>query len=185
MKVIVGLGNPGRKYNGSRHNAGFRCVDLIARKWDIVFGERRAKAVLGQGPLENVPVVLAKPRTYMNRSGEGVAYLLARFSASPQDLVIIYDDMDLSPGVIRIRPGGGAAGHNGIKSIIATLSSQEFPRVRVGIGKPPEGTEGMDYVLQPFSHAEIPVIEEASEAVAEAVACLARDGIQTAMNKFN
>ena len=185
MKLIVGLGNPGRNFAHSRHNVGFTCVDHIARQWRIKLQERRKRAVLGQGLVEDLPVVLAKPRTFMNHSGQGVAYLLTRFAGTPQDLVVIYDDMDLPPGTIRIRPGGSAAGHNGIKSIIAELATQEFPRVRVGIGSPPEGTDGMDYVLEPFSQEERPVNERAVKTVCQAVVCLLQEGIQTAMNRFN
>ena len=143
MKLIVGLGNPGDRYKDSRHNVGFRCIDHMARTWSIKVGERRPKVVLGKGQVahpdvqDRLSVVLAKPRTYMNNSGEGIAYLLTRFAATPQDLVIIYDEMDLPPGKIRVRPRGSAGGHNGVRSIISTLSTQDFPRVRVGIGKPP------------------------------------------------
>ena len=191
MKIIIGLGNPGRKFNHSRHNVGFESIDHMARKWGIKLAERRRKAVLGQGQLLRSPgaadlsVVLAKPRTFMNHSGEGVQYLLARFATTPDDLAVIYDDMDLPLGRIRIRPGGSAAGHNGIKSIIAALSTQEFPRLRVGIGTAPEGLDGMDYVLGHFSPQERLVVEKSVATVAEAMACLIEEGIQTAMNKFN
>ena len=185
MKLIVGLGNPGRRFAHSRHNVGFKCVDHIARKWGIKLMERRSKVVMGGGMVAELPVVLAKPRTYMNNSGEGIAYLLSRFSVSPQELVVIYDDMDLPLGVIRIRPRGSAAGHNGISSIIAVLASQEFPRVRVGIGKPPEGLDGVDHVLGPFLPEERPVIDEAVAQVSQAAACLLEEGIEAAMNRFN
>ena len=185
MRLIVGLGNPGRQFSWSRHNVGFKCVDHMARKWGIKLSERRRKAVLGRGSVDGLVVVLAKPRTFMNLSGEGVAYLLARFDAEPSDVVIIYDDMDLPVGRIRIRPRGSAAGHNGIKSIIDKLSDQEFPRVRVGIGRPPEGLDGMDYVLGRFSSQEPLVIEKAVETVEAAVRCILLEGIQTAMNRFN
>ena len=185
VKLIVGLGNPGSRFSRSRHNVGFRCIDYIAQEQGIKLAERRAKVVLGQGQLAGIPVVLAKPRTFMNLSGEAVHYLLTRFASTPEDLVVIYDEMDLPLGKVRIRPRGSAAGHNGIRSIITTLATQEFPRVRVGISKAPGDTDGMDYVLGPFSHQEMPLIEKATETVAEAVACLLQDGIQTAMNRFN
>ena len=185
MKLIVGLGNPGRIFSHSRHNVGFMCVDHMARKWGIKLADRRSRAVLGQGEVGGQRVVLAKPRTFMNHSGEGVVYLLTRFAGIPGDLVVIYDDMDLPLGTIRIRPGGSAAGHNGIKSIISRLATQEFPRVRVGIGGLPEGTQGMDYVLGSFSPAERPVATEAVAIVEQAVACLLLEGIQNAMNRFN
>ena len=185
MTLVVGLGNPGGRFAHSRHNVGFRCVDHMARKWGIKLVERRSKVVMGRGMVDEFPVVLAKPRTYMNNSGEGIAYLLSRFSASPQELLVVYDDMDLPLGVIRIRPGGSAAGHNGISSIIAVLSSQEFPRVRVGIGKSPEGLDAMDYVLGSFLPEERPAMDEAVAQVAQAVPCLLEEGMQAAMNRFN
>jgi len=185
MRLIVGLGNPGSRYGDTRHNLGFKCVDYMARKWRIGLNERRSKAVLGQGDLAGVPVVLAKPRTFMNLSGEGVSYLLTRFAAKPEDLVVVYDEMDLPPGTIRVRPSGSAAGHNGVQSIIDALSTQQFPRVRVGIGAPPEETGGIPYVLAPFSSAELEVVREAVVTTAEAVACMVQEGVDAAMNRFN
>ena len=185
MKLIVGLGNPGRKFSQSRHNVGFACVDYMSRKWGIELAQRRAKAVLGQGVVADVPLVLAKPRTFMNRSGDGIAYLLARFAATAGDLVVIYDEMDLPVGGVRIRPRGGAAGHNGIKSILATLPTQEFTRVRVGIGSPPPDVDGIDYVLGRVSSEERLLLSRAVATVAEAVECLLRDGVDEAMNRFN
>lgn len=185
MKLIVGLGNPDGRFRYSRHNVGFACVDYIGRKWDVKLSERRSKAVMGEGEVAGTPVVLAKPRTYMNNSGEGVLYILARYSAVPEDLVIVYDDMDLPLGRIRIRPRGGAAGHNGIRSIISALSTQEFPRVRVGIGKPDVSLEGAEHVLGFFSPEERPVIRRTVERVGEAVVCILEGGVQQAMNRFN
>ena len=185
MRLIVGLGNPGRRYADSRHNLGFKCVDHMARTWGISLRERRSKAVLGQGDLGEVPVVLAKPRTFMNLSGEGVSYLLTRFAAKPEDLVVIYDEMDLPPGTIRIRPTGSAAGHNGVQSIIDAIATQQFPRVRMGIGTPPEGIDGIKYVLEPFSAEEGVVVREAVAIASEAVACMIQEGIDVAMNRFN
>ncbi len=185
MKLIVGLGNPGSRYSHSRHNVGFRCVDRMAREWDIKLAQRRKTVVLGEGHVGGELVVLAKPRTYMNCSGKGIKYLLTRFHAAPGDLLIIHDDMDLPPGKIRIRPGGSGAGHRGLESIIDTVSSQEFPRARVGIGKPPVDVEGADYVLETVPSEERQVLEGAVEVMPEAVLCLLRDGIEAAMNKFN
>ena len=185
MKLIVGLGNPGSKFSHSRHNVGFECVEHMARKWRISLSERRSKVVLGQGEISGASVILAKPRTFMNNSGDGIKYLLTRFSASAQQLVVVYDDMDLPLGGIRIRPEGSAAGHKGMGSIMTTLSTQQFPRVRVGIGKVPEGEDGMDYVLGQFSREERKVIQMAVAQVTDAVACLLQDGIDAAMNRFN
>ena len=185
MRLIVGLGNPGRQYTNSRHNMGFRCVDHIAQRWGIKFDDRRSKAVLGHGRLISGSVVLAKLRTFMNRSGDGARYLLDRFSGSPEDLVVIYDDMDLPLGRIRVRARGSAGGHNGIDSIVGALGTQEFPRVRVGIGRPLENEGSIDYVLGNFRPEERPVIAEAVVRVEEVVACLLLEGLDVAMNRFN
>lgn len=185
MKLIVGLGNPGKGYSHSRHNVGFRCVDRIAREWGIRLTQRRKTVVLGEGQVGEQPVVLAKPRTYMNCSGQGVRYLLTRFNAVPGDLLIIHDDMDLPPGKIRIRPGGSGAGHRGLESIIDILSTREFPRARVGIGKPPADVEGADYVLHAVPSHERKALEVAVAVMPEAVLCFLQDGIEAAMNKFN
>ena len=185
MKLIVGLGNPGRQYAASRHNVGFMCVDHLARRWGISFSERRRYVVLGQGESEEEGVVLAKPRTFMNLSGEAVGYLLTRFCSGPGDLVVIYDDMDLPPGAIRLRPGGSSAGHRGVESIISTLGSQDFPRMRVGIGKPDDDTDPINYVLSPFAAQERKVIREVIPRVGDALECLLYDGIDAAMNRFN
>ena len=185
MRLIVGLGNPGREYTNSRHNVGFKCIDRMARRWEINLSERRTRAVFGHGQLGNGPIVLAKLRTFMNRSGYGARYLLTRFSLSPEDLVVIYDDMDLPLGRIRIRPRGSPGGHNGIDSIVKVLATREFPRVRVGIGRPPESVDSVDYVLGPFRQEEREVIAEAVVRVEEAVDSLLTEGLETAMNRFN
>ena len=132
MHLIVGLGNPGLTYRGTRHNIGFLCVDLISKMWSIPVKERRAKAVLGRGVYAGREVVLAKPRTFMNNSGQGVSYLLTRFAAVVDDLLVIYDDMELPLGRLRIRRSGSDGGHKGVESIISTLRTQTFPRMRLG-----------------------------------------------------
>jgi PTH1 family peptidyl-tRNA hydrolase len=186
MRIIVGLGNPGPKYRFSRHNIGFRCIDLMAQQWDVRLSERRAKAVLGQGAHQEQEVVLAKPRTFMNNSGEAVCYLLTRFAARPADLVVIYDDMDLPVGKLRIRPAGSAAGHNGMLSIIDALGTQDFPRIRVGIGHPSRDRhQVISHVLTSFSADESSIIARTVEKVVEAVDCLLAEDITSAMNQFN
>lgn len=185
MRLVVGLGNPGIRYRSSRHNIGFRCVDLLAKKWDIPTKDRRAKAVLGRGYHSGQEVVLAKPRTFMNNSGEGVVYLLTRFGAAPEDLVVIYDEMELPVGRLRIRPQGSDGGHNGARSIIAALGTQEFPRIRVGIGPPAEGESSVPHVLGRFSKAEEDVVSGTVDRVASAVECILEEGIDSAMNRFN
>lgn len=185
MRLIVGLGNPGRQYRFTRHNIGFQCVDLLSSKWAIPANERRKHAVLGIGHYAGQEVVLAKPRTFMNNSGDGVSYLLARFQAQIDDLVVIYDDMELPLGRLRIRPSGSDGGHKGVKSIISALRTESFPRIRLGIGLPPEGLDPVDYVLGRFSEAEATVIAKAVETVVAAVECLLEENIDLAMNRFN
>ena len=185
MRLIVGLGNPGVRFRSSRHNVGFRCVDFLAEEWDIPVKDRRAKAMLGEGYRFAEEVVLAKPRTFMNSSGEGIAYLLARFRARPQDLVVIYDEMELPLGRLRIRTQGSDGGHNGMKSIISVLGTQDFPRIRVGIGPPAEGESSIPHVLGQFPSEEEPVVAGAVGRVAAAVASILEDGIDAAMSQFN
>ena len=185
MQIIVGLGNPGNRYSHTRHNVGFRCIDLMARRWGISLSERRAKAVLGRGHHLGQEVVLAKPRTFMNNSGEGVSYLLTRFGAKPADLVVVYDEMDLPVGRMRIRPGGSPAGHNGIRSIINELRTPDFARIRVGIGHPDLRGGQVSHVLNRFSEEEAPEIARVVQRVAEAVDCLLEESITVAMNRFN
>ena len=185
MRLIVGLGNPGDRYQHTRHNVGFRCIDLMAREWGINLSERRAKAVLGRGNHLGQDVVLAKPRTFMNNSGEGVAYLLTRFGAKPDDLVVVYDEMDLPLGRMRLRPNGSPAGHNGIRSIIGELGTPNFARIRVGIGHPDLRGAQVSHVLNRFSEEEAPEIARVVKQVAEAVDCLLEESITVAMNRFN
>ncbi len=185
MRLIVGLGNPGTEYAATRHNIGFRCVNLLVRRHGIRFSIRRSKASIAIGEVEGRQVALAKPRTYMNNSGEGVCYLLERFSAAPADLVAIYDDMDLPLGSIRVRAGGGAGGHRGMASIIQATGTQAIPRIRVGIGRPPKGMDPVDYVLSPFLPEEEALAKQATARAAEAAVLLLREGIEAAMERFN
>ena len=183
--IVVGLGNPGTRYRSSRHNVGFRIVDRLAKTSKITVSQRRAKAVLGEGEVDGRRVVLAKPRTYMNHSGEAVKYLLDRFHATPRQLLIVYDEMDLPLGRIRVRPSGSAAGHNGLKSIIGSVSTQAFPRLRVGIGKPKPGEDDISFVLGAFSDEDGRLVDEATKRAVEAALCVVREGIDKAMNRYN
>ena len=185
MLLIVGLGNPGTRYTSSRHNVGFRFIDLLAKRSDIRLSERRAKAVLGRGRMAGHDVVLAKPRTFMNNSGEGVEYLLARFGGRPSDLLIVYDEMALPVGRIRLRPEGSHAGHNGIRSIISAVHTEGFPRLRIGVGQPPIGGDSVPHVLGRFSKDEEPLIAKAVQDAAVAVQCILEENIDIAMNRFN
>lgn len=185
MFIVVGLGNPGDRYRCTRHNLGFQCVDLLAQRWGMRLSDRRAKAVLGQGTRDGQPVVLAKPRTFMNNSGEGVEYLLTRFGATPQDLLVVYDDMELPVGRLRLRASGSPGHHNGIRSIIAVLQTEAIPRLRIGIGQPPPGQDAVPYVLGRFDPSEEgPIANSVSEA-ADAIACILDENIDVAMNRFN
>lgn len=183
--IIVGLGNPGKQYASSRHNLGFWCVDRLSHEHAIPVSQRRRLAVIGEGHIEGEPVVLAKPRTYVNRSGLAVSYLLARYRAAPETLLIIHDDLALPLGRIRIRPKGSSGGHNGIQSIIETLGTSDFTRIRVGIGRPSEDMDQVKYVLGDFSPEDREAINEKVAQVAQAVVQLVTQGLDQTMSRFN
>ena len=183
MKLIIGLGNPGKAYANNRHNVGFQCLDYFARLHRISLKERKARARVGMGDVAGVQVVLAKPRTYMNLSGEAVVRLVPRFGVHLDDLLVICDDLDLPLGKLRIRQRGGSAGHKGVQSIIASLGSEEFPRIRVGIGRP-EGDE-VAYVLSDFTAEEKDIVKESIATVSDAISCILDEGIEAAMNRYN
>ena len=183
-KLIVGLGNPGRKYAHHRHNVGFQCLDRLAKAHDLSFNRRRAKASLASGKIANVGVVLAKPLTYMNLSGQAVRQLVSFYKLPLEDVLVICDDLDLPLGTIRLRPEGGSGGHKGMRSIIEALGSQAFPRLRVGIGRPP-GDDAVSYVLNDFTADEQITLESVYEKVVAAVELFLREGIEAAMNEYN
>jgi PTH1 family peptidyl-tRNA hydrolase len=183
-KLIVGLGNPGRKYAHNRHNVGFQCLDRLAQAHGLSFARRRAKASLVLGKIADVGVVLAKPLTFMNLSGQAVRPLVSFYKLSLEDILVIYDDLDLPLGTIRLRPEGGSGGHKGMRSIIEALGSQAFPRLRVGIGRPP-GNDAVSYVLSDFTADEQITLESVSEKVVAAVELFLREGIEAAMNAYN
>jgi len=191
VKLITGLGNPGREYSASRHNIGFRCINYFAKDCDIRLDHRKAKARVGQGVVAGIPVVLARPGTFMNHSGDSVAPLLRQLDLSPQDLIVVYDDLDLPLGRIRIRPSGSAGGHRGMKSIIRALDSRDFTRIRVGIGRPDAGTpssttlEVVEYVLGRFSSEEDNVAKQAVTQASAALYDILSEGLDKAMNRFN
>ena len=184
MIIVLGLGNPGAAYTGSRHNIGYRCVDILSKQYGIRLDQRRRHAVLGEGAMEGEPVVLARSRSYMNLSGIAARYLLDRYRLPPSNLLAIYDERDLSVGQIRIRPRGNSAGHNGANSIIDELESMDFPRLRIGIGQPVQ-QDAVDFVLGRFTSQESEIIEETLTRAAEAVTWIVRCGIEAAMNRFN
>lgn len=185
MKLIVGLGNPGRAYAHTRHNVGFDVVDLLAERMGAAFRRSwRFPAELAEGDLAGERVVLVKPRTFMNRSGEAVGPLMRKKGLQPSDVVVVVDDVDLPVGRLRLRKAGSAGGHNGLKSVIARLGTDAFPRVRVGIGRDRAG-DTVEHVLGRFAPEEQPVIQEAIQRAADAVAASLRDGWDRAMNVFN
>lgn len=193
MKLIVGLGNPGLTYARNRHNIGFMCVSHLARTQGIRLDKKQGYARTGTGDIDGNKAVLARPQTFMNASGEAVSRLVKKLNINLSDLIVIHDDLDLSLGKIRIRPGGSSSGHKGLDSIIARLGSRDFYRIRVGIGRPdiPEGSaankeaEVIDYVLSDFTPEERGIITRIIPEVSQAVACLITEGLEVAMNKFN
>lgn len=191
MTLIVGLGNPSSEgYARHRHNVGARCLHFLAREHRIPLGQRLARCRIGRGSIAGAEVVLARPLTFMNLSGEAVAALLGRLQLPPSDLVVIHDDLDLLLGQVRLRPGGSAGGHRGVESIVQRLGPN-FSRVRVGIGRPPEDLSPdkeeaiVAHVLSPFTPQEQALLEGVYPRVAQAIACLLQEGIQAAMNRYN
>ena len=185
MKVIVGLGNPGKKYENTRHNIGFAAVDYIAEKEGININTGKHKALVGSGYIDGVKVLLVKPQTFMNLSGESLRPIMDFYKLEPEDFLVIFDDIDLDVGRIRIRRKGSAGGHNGIKSIISHLGSMEFPRIKIGVGAKPPGYDLADYVLGHFSKADQEILQERFEDVYDAVKLIVGDDITEAMNRHN
>jgi PTH1 family peptidyl-tRNA hydrolase len=185
MKIVVGLGNPGRKYERTRHNAGFMAVDELARSVRLELSLEKCQALLGKGAIGAEKVVLAKPQTYMNDSGRSVAALLKDAYASAEDLIVLHDELDLAAGVVRVKTGGGHGGHNGLRSIIEYLGTADFIRVRIGIGRPLPGIDGADYVLSPFFSEEREAAAAAVVTAAEAARVIVVHDVAKAMNQFN
>ncbi|MCI9338009.1 MAG: aminoacyl-tRNA hydrolase [Lachnospiraceae bacterium] len=186
MYIIVGLGNPGREYEGTRHNVGFLVLDKLAAKENISVLEKRHKAVIGKGMAAGRKCVLAKPHTYMNLSGESVRQLIDYYKADETaELIVISDDISLEPGQIRVRKKGSAGGHNGLKNIIAHLGHDSFIRVKIGVGEKPRGWDLADYVLGRFSKSDREAVEEAADRAVEAVLTIISEGPDAAMNRFN
>ena len=185
MYIIAGLGNPGKEYAGSRHNVGFMTLDELADRYNIDVREKAHKALIGKGMIEGNKVILVKPQTYMNLSGESIRSVMDYYKTEPSEFIVIYDDISLEPGQIRIRKKGSAGGHNGIKNIIAHLGTQEFPRIKVGVGAKPPRMDLADYVLGRFSAEDRRVMEEAFKTAAKAAQVMITDGAEAAMNQFN
>jgi PTH1 family peptidyl-tRNA hydrolase len=183
--IIIGLGNPGKKYENTRHNVGFDTVELLSRRHGITITKLKHKALLGDGKISGKRVILVKPQTFMNLSGESVREILEWYKVPVKNIIIIYDDIDLPAGKLRLRPKGSAGTHNGMRSVIYQIESDEFPRIRIGVGGPPEGWELADYVLSKLSGEDKKKVEEAIVYAADAVEEIVKSGIDVAMNKFN
>lgn len=188
MKLVVGLGNPGPEYADSRHNAGFRVLGELARRHGIALArERRVLGRFGRGRVRGVDAGLLEPHTYMNRSGQAVLAATTEFPLDEvgSDLIVVYDDLDLPFGRLRMRPGGGAGGQKGLADIQTRLGRNDFPRLRFGIGRPPPGEDAVDYVLAPFDAEQQADLAAVLERAADAIEAILVDGVQLAMNRFN
>ena len=186
MFLIVGLGNPGKQYENTRHNAGFMAIDALIDKYQIPYGGKQHKAMFGKGVIEGQKVILAKPMTYMNASGESVRELVDYYKIDPEtELLVIFDDISLAPGNLRIRKKGSAGGHNGIKSIISHLGTQNFQRIKIGVGEKPANWDLADHVLGNFSKQDRKLIDETLESAIKATVLILQGNPDEAMNQFN
>ncbi len=185
MYLIAGLGNPTKEYDKTRHNVGFSVIDVLADKYDIDVSERKHRAFCGKGVIEGQKVLLVKPQTFMNLSGESLRSAVDYYKLSPEEIIVIYDDISLEPGQLRIRLKGSAGGHNGIKNIIAQLGTQEFPRIKVGVGAKPTRMDLADYGRSRFSKGEQALMDEAFHDAADAAVMMMTDGAERAMNHYN
>jgi peptidyl-tRNA hydrolase, PTH1 family len=185
VKLVMGLGNPGKQYEGTRHNLGFMIVEQLARQNQVAIQKKLCEALVGEWSNDEERIFLVKPQTYMNHSGESVKALLDHFGLTAEDLIVIHDDLDLSFGRIRIRPTGGAGGHRGVLSILESLAGGQFYRVRVGIGRPPDGVDPVDFVLENFTLQEVDQLAELIPRASEAVVSLLREGERRAMEQYN
>lgn len=184
--LVVGLGNPGSKYAHTRHNVGFDVVEMLAQKTGIRLTKHRSRAIVGEGSFQGHRIILCQPQTYMNLSGESVVPLVNWYKIEPERLIVVYDDVDLPPGSVRVRASGSAGTHNGMRSVIGLLGRTDFPRVRVGIGRPPEGWDMADFVIghYPDAGARKVAFDSYMEA-ADAVLALIDEGVEASMRKFN
>lgn len=187
MKVIVGLGNPGPKYALTKHNVGFWVIDGLSQRLNIPVQKEKFQSVIGEGRVGQEKVLLCKPLTYMNLSGEAVRAIVSYYSelTPEQDIIIVYDDMDFLPGQLRLRVTGSAGGHNGMKSVIQHLGTESFPRIRVGIGRPPQSKTVVDHVLSPFARDDVTLVQDAVQRAVEAIEYAVTNGFPMAMNRYN
>lgn len=184
MKAIIGLGNPGKEYDGTRHNVGFELVDLLSRAHSISLGQKGYRALYGRGNIAGETVLLVKPQTFMNLSGETVGQILQKESLAVSDLLIVCDDIHLDVGRIRLRGQGSSGGQNGLKSVASHLGTQDFARLRIGVGEPPPGLQ-VEWVLGRFTRADQTVVDETLITCAGAAEVWLAQGLETAMNRFN
>ncbi|MCL5291721.1 MAG: aminoacyl-tRNA hydrolase [Actinobacteria bacterium] len=185
MYLIVGLGNPGPEYANTRHNAGFMVLDKLAEELGAVFPETSCSALWGRGRIDKVQIALAKPITFMNKSGRAVKMLLDHFKLGQESLIVVHDDIDLEPGQVRIRASGGSGGHLGVESVIEDVGGGEFERVKVGVGRPPGKKEAADYVLESFPEGEAEEVALTVARAADAVIYLVKYGVAAAMREYN
>ncbi len=186
MYIIAGLGNPGQRYSGTKHNVGYDAIDILSDKYSIPLDFEKFKAICGKGSIEGEKVLLLKPLTYMNLSGESLREAISYYKADPEeDLIVISDDIDLDPGRIRVRPKGSAGGHNGLKNIISELHTDNFRRIRIGVGAKPNAWDLKDWVLADFDSESRDLVDEAEIRAANAAVSIMMEGCEAAMNKFN
>lgn len=185
LYIVAGLGNPGRRYDNTRHNVGFETIDFLSDKYRINVSKVKFKAVIGDGDIEGERVILVKPQTFMNLSGECVREIIEWYKIPLSNIIIVYDDIDLPLGKIRVRPGGSSGTHNGMRSIIYQIQDDNFPRVRIGIGRPPEGWQLADFVLSKFSEDDRKKVNESIKSASEAVESIIKTSVEAAMNKYN
>ncbi len=185
MFLIVGLGNPEEKYEKTRHNMGFNTIDKIAKKYNIEFDKNKFEGIYGIGSIYGEKVILLKPQTYMNLSGRSLAPMANFYKVDIQNIIVIYDDMDIEVGAIKLRKKGGPGSHNGMKSVVEELNSTDFPRVRVGIGKPEFKNDTINYVIGKMPEEEFEKLDKSTQIAADAVVEVVKNGIDTAMNKYN
>lgn len=183
--LLAGLGNPGREYKDNRHNIGFMVMDQLASRLGVKFSRLESKALIAKVSYEGNSLILVKPQTYMNLSGQAIGSLVKYYKINLENLMVIYDDVDLPFGSLRLRPGGGSAGQKGMESIIEKLGESGFPRLRLGIGRPPGRMEAADYVLKKFSTSEAKFLPEILDRACDAILIYLREGIDSAMNQFN
>lgn len=183
--IIIGLGNPGSKYENTRHNVGFNTIDMLSSKHGIKVSKLKHKALIGDGVIEGERVVLVKPQTFMNLSGESVRDIIDWYKVPLKNTILIYDDVDLAIGKIRLRSKGSSGTHNGMRSVLYHIQSEDFPRIRIGIGRPPEGWDLADFVLGRFNDDDRKSVNESIEKAADAVSLIVKAGVEAAMNSYN